>query len=343
MPAYEVTIGIPVYNVEKYIRIAMDSALAQTFGSIEFLICDDCGTDSSMDIIREYQQTHLRGKDIRVVRQPQNMGIGEARNRIVKEAQGRYLFFLDGDDAIVPQTIQLLYEKANEFNADIVYGSYKRVFTENDMVVETINFSYPYRSFCEPDEYACYAYDRKIQTMTWNFLIKIDVLRKNHLRVAPVGFGEDFTFTVDLPTYVTRVVLLPDITYSYFIRDANIHRWNKNITREMLDAYIKTVDEKKRRPYLKNKPYYARRCEMLLMYDFSFLAEILKRHKQIQPRYTNRELRDVMWHPMSLMEILRSRGNIIKNLGAYIVNRLPPSLALFVMKIAIKIMYRKNK
>jgi hypothetical protein len=78
------------------------------------------------------------------------------------------------------------------------------------------------------------------------------------------------------------------------------------------------------------------------MYDFSFLAEILKRHKQIQPRYTNRELRDVMWHPMSLMEILRSRGNRIKNLGAYIINRLPSSLALFAMKIAIVIMYRKN-
>jgi glycosyltransferase involved in cell wall biosynthesis len=321
----------------------MDSALAQTFGSIEFLICDDCGTDSSMDIIREYQQTHLRGKDIRVVRQPQNEGLGSARNRIMDEAQGNYLFFMDGDDAIAPQTIQLLYDKAKEQNAEMVYGSYKRVFVKDGVVVDTQDYPYPYKSFCEPDEYACYAYDRNIQTMTWNFLIKVDILRNNHLRVAPIGFGEDFTFTVDLPTYVTRVVLLPDITYSYYIRDSNIHRWNKNITREMLDAYIKTIDEKKRRQYLKNKPYYARRCEMLLMYDFSFLAEILKRHNQIQPRYTNRELRDVMWHPMSLMEILRSRGNIIKNLGAYIVNRLPPSLALFVMKIAIKIMYRKNK
>ena len=47
---YEVTIGIPVYNVEKYIRLTMDSAMAQTFESIEVLICDDCGTDGSIDI-----------------------------------------------------------------------------------------------------------------------------------------------------------------------------------------------------------------------------------------------------------------------------------------------------
>ncbi len=340
MKTYEVTIGIPVYNVEKYIRLTMDSAMAQTFESIEFLILDDCGTDNTMDIVREYQNNHPRGKDIRIVRQPQNRGLGCARNRIVDEAQGTYLYYLDGDDAIEPQTIQLLYNKAKEFEADMVYGSFKRVFTENDVVVDTILYPYPYKIFCEPDEYACYAYDRKVQTMTWNFLIKVDILRKNHLRVAPIGYGEDFTFTVDLPTYVTRVILLPDITYSYYVRDVNIHRWDKNVTREMMDAYIKTIDEKKRRTFLKDKPYYARRCEMLLMYDFSFLKEIMKRRNQLYPRYTNRELRNVMWHPMSLMAILHSQGNRIKIFGAYLVNRLPPAIAVFAIRFAIKIMLR---
>ena len=96
--AYEVTIGIPVYNVEKYIRSSLDSALAQTFESIEFLILDDCGTDKSIDIVKEYQQTHPRGKDIRIVRQPHNMGIGETRNRILDETRTKYLYMLDSDD-----------------------------------------------------------------------------------------------------------------------------------------------------------------------------------------------------------------------------------------------------
>ena len=65
MKNYDVTIGIPVYNVEKYIRLTMDSALAQTFPNIEFLVLDDCGQDGSMNIVREYQKTHPRGKDIR--------------------------------------------------------------------------------------------------------------------------------------------------------------------------------------------------------------------------------------------------------------------------------------
>jgi len=79
MKQYEVTIGIPVYNAERYIRLTMDSVLAQTFESIEFLVLDDCGTDASMDIVRQYQQSHPRGHDIRIVQQPQNGGIGRAR------------------------------------------------------------------------------------------------------------------------------------------------------------------------------------------------------------------------------------------------------------------------
>lgn len=69
MTKYEVTIGFPVYNVEKYLRKTMESALSQIFESIEYLICDDFGTDSS--ILEEYQQKHQRGKDIHIVHQPQ--------------------------------------------------------------------------------------------------------------------------------------------------------------------------------------------------------------------------------------------------------------------------------
>ena len=97
---YEVTIGMAVYNVGKYIRMSLDSALAQTFESIEFLILDDCGTDESMDIVREYQLKHSRGKNIRILSQPHNMGIGMARNRIIDEAQGCFLYFMDSDDSI---------------------------------------------------------------------------------------------------------------------------------------------------------------------------------------------------------------------------------------------------
>ena len=77
MKNYDVTIGIPVYNVEKYIRLTMDSALAQTFPNIEFLVLDDCGQDGSMNIVREYQKTHCPSASkwwLRTCPQPDHRG-----------------------------------------------------------------------------------------------------------------------------------------------------------------------------------------------------------------------------------------------------------------------------
>ena len=85
---YEVTIGIPVYRAVDYIRQTMESALSQSFPSIEYLIVDDCGEDGSIEIVEELQQKHPRGKDIRIVRHGNNHGVGVARNRILTEACG---------------------------------------------------------------------------------------------------------------------------------------------------------------------------------------------------------------------------------------------------------------
>ena len=218
--AYKVTIGIPVYNVGKHIRQTLDSVLGQTFPDIEILICDDCGTDDSIDIVKEYQQTHPRGRDIRILHQPHNMGIGAGRNRMIAEAKGQYFYSIDADDTIALNTIELLYNTAQQYHAEIVYGSFERVFEHDGQLVRKVQYQYPKRVFASSDEYSMYAYYRWIQGMNWNYLIDLDVIRRNHLQVTPVahGYGEDFTYTIDLPTYVSGAVLLPDITYQYYIR-----------------------------------------------------------------------------------------------------------------------------
>ena len=341
---YEVTIGMPVYNVEDYLRRSMDSALSQTFESIEFLMCDDCGTDSSIAILEELQQTHPRGKDIRIVRQPRNMGQGEARNRIIAEAQGRYLYFMDADDIITPNAIELLYETAQRHQAEMVYGSYERVFlADNNRVVK---FPYPARVFTEPDEFAQYAYREGVEVMHWNILTDIDVYRRNHLRVTPVGsgYGEDYTFTVDMPTYVTRVVLLPDITYQYLIVEMEeklrLKKRLRLLSRRYMDTSLEAIRQKKCRTELRGKPYYERRCAMLMMYDLSFVFEILARRDQSEPRYTDREIRDIMRHPMSLGEILRSREVRGKNLFYWQFGILPPKLSVLLLTLVGKSMHR---
>ena len=328
---YEVTIAMPVYNVARYLRQTLDAVLAQTFPSLELLVCDDCGTDGSIDIVREYQRQHPRGRHIRIVRQPRNMGIGAARNRLMDEARGRYLYGCDADDLIEPGTIERLYHAAQEHQADMVYGSYDRVYTMHDVEQRREPHVYEHRVFTRPDDYALFAYDGHVQVMTWNFLIRLDIMRANHLRVAHVNYGEDYTFTVDLPTYVDRVVLLPDVTYHYYVRLPQTPRYKQHLSRDEMQQYVDTIDQKKRRTHLANKPYYARRCATLLMYDWSFARQMVAARHLVDPPYRPDEIKHVMWQPMTLGQIMRSPCSRRNNLLAWLLSRLPARLLTWVI------------
>ena len=335
----KVTIGIPVYNVGRYIRRTLDSVLGQTFPDLEVLICDDCGTDDSIDIVKEYQQTHPRGRDIRILHQPQNMGIGAGRNRMIAEARGQYFYSLDGDDTIALNTIELLYNTAQQYHAEIVYGSFERVFEHDGLLVRKVQYPYPMKVFASSDEYSMYAYYRWIQGMNWNYLIDMDVIRRNQLQVTPVahGYGEDFTYTIDLPTYVSSAVLLPDITYQYYIRSwSNQPKKKKILSRDQMLLTLEAIDKKKSRYELKFKPYYAKRISHLMMLECSFVCEMLMRRNDFDVPFTNREIRDRMWHPMSLWEILSSHTSRRHNLVYYIIGKLPPDLSVILLRAMAK-------
>ena len=88
-----VTIGIPVYNAEKYIERCLISVLDQTFEDFEVLVVDDRGTDNSIQKVEEIANNHVNGKKLRIVHHDRNKGVAEARNTIIDEASGKYLYF----------------------------------------------------------------------------------------------------------------------------------------------------------------------------------------------------------------------------------------------------------
>jgi len=124
---YDVTIGMPIYKSRPYIERAMLSALDQTYPSIEFLLVDDAGDDGSIDVILQLKSQHPRGKDIRVISHDKNQGVSFSRNEIIENAQGTYLFFMDSDDEIRDNTIDLLMSQATKYEADFVIGSYEKI------------------------------------------------------------------------------------------------------------------------------------------------------------------------------------------------------------------------
>ena len=182
---------------------------------------------------------------------------------MIAEAKGQYFYSIDADDTIALNTIELLYNTAQQYHAEIVYGSFERIFEHDGQLVRKVQYQYPKRVFASSssDEYSMYAYYRWIQGMNWNYLIDLDVIRRNHLQVTPVahGYGEDFTYTIDLPTYVSGAVLLPDITYQYYIRSSSTQIKKKKIlSREQMLLSLDALDKKKARYELKGKPYYAK-------------------------------------------------------------------------------------
>lgn len=337
---YLVTIGIPVYNAESFIGRAMESALAQSFESIEFLVCDDGCTDSSMDVIESFRKSHPRGNDVIVVHQPHNMGVGEARNRIVKEARGKFLFFMDADDEISSDAIALLYAAANKYAAEIVYGSHLRI-EKYDNSVREIKCCYSDKVFRDENEFALWAYRKYdgIQATIWNMLIDINVYRKNRLFHQPVNFWEDFSLTIDLPTYVSRVVLLSNVTYFYYCRQGSLSHYAKRDYIEKQEI-IRTMDAVNQLKYrslcIKDKPYFPQRMFKLMMTDFYMVGTVLRNIKIVRPAFSKKELRDVMLYPLPLSEIFKYKKWRKRNVLIYFFGVLPPFVSVFLIGFVIK-------
>ena len=121
----DVSIIIPVYNARDFIIDCLKSVSAQTFtGNMECILVDDCGGDNSIQIVEEYITYCDNNVYFVVLRQEHNQGPSVARNRGIREAKGEYVFFLDSDDVISSDCIELLYSLAKQYDLDYVQGMY---------------------------------------------------------------------------------------------------------------------------------------------------------------------------------------------------------------------------
>ncbi|MFI3199899.1 MAG: glycosyltransferase [Eubacteriales bacterium] len=115
-----VSVVVPVYNGEQYIRETIQSVQQQTYVNWELIIVDDGSTDATRAILQEYTVS-----PIKVILQPSNLGVAKARNRGVEEARGRFIAFLDGDDLWEEQKLERQVAFAHEKNAAFLCTSYE--------------------------------------------------------------------------------------------------------------------------------------------------------------------------------------------------------------------------
>lgn len=337
---YEVTIGIPVYRAVNYIEKTMESALSQSYPNIEFLILDDCGKDGSMDVVERLQKEHPRGKDIRILRHDKNYGIGIARNRILDEAQGKYLFFLDSDDIINNDTIQILIDEVQKIDADIVYGSWDRI----DIIDKTppVQSIYPYMQFTKDDELAMYAFKNysSFRISVCNCLMNLKFIRSHNLRFIDAIFWEDMAFTYELVTKVRRAVLLAKITYHYLCRSNSLSHYQirELLTKSEIMDNVMVLDYlKNKSKQFKNKTYLSYYCYNLEMNSFYTVCYILKYYQRIVPKPSYDEMTRILAHPIGIWEISQFRDKLFHNLFFWLLGHLPSSCSIIIVRLIGKI------
>ena len=135
---YQVTVIIPVYNVQDYLREALDSLLAQTIPQLkmEVLMVNDGSVDESLAICEEYAEKYPNFK----VLSQENQGVSAARNNGIRNAKGKYLMYLDGDDTLSPETVKNVTDFFDKHYEDVDIVSYPRLFCYVNFIVYEILF-----------------------------------------------------------------------------------------------------------------------------------------------------------------------------------------------------------
>lgn len=197
-----VSIIVPVYNKEKYLRDCVDSILQQTYKDFELILVDDGSKDSSWNIIKEYAN-----KDKRVVPVHQeNAGVSAARNAGLDRAQGKWICFVDADDYLPKDSIQILIEHGEKSNADLVNGNAIKIDNGNTQILFKIKNEIITGNVCE----------RLVQNAPWALLFKRSLIVKYKIRfVRGLAYSEDNVFIVNYSLYASSIEFIDKNVYYY--------------------------------------------------------------------------------------------------------------------------------
>ena len=207
-----ISVIIPVYNVESYLRKCLDSVVNQTFRDIEIICVNDGSTDGSGAILDEYAS-----KDNRVIVIHQtNAGVAAARNIGLKSAQGNYLAFLDSDDAYNPRLCELAFNRACQSGADIV----KFLYTQIDGVKEPDDLI---DNQSETETHSKLSLAFHFGPNVWGKLWRRDFVVQNDMTF-PLGVDstEDASFCIVGASLANKITVLREYLYEYNYRENSL-------------------------------------------------------------------------------------------------------------------------
>lgn len=208
-----ISVIVPIYKVEKYLKRCVDSIINQTYKNLEILLVDDGSPDNSGKICDEYEKIDKR---IKVIHKA-NGGLSDARNSALKIAKGDYIGFVDSDDYIKEDMFETLYKLSEENNADISIVSYYEMIEDR---IISVRKSKEIQVMDKIEAIKELLLDTKIQSYAWNKLFKKELFQGTEF---PTGKNfEDIATTLILFEKCNKVVLLEEPKYYYIRRNDSI-------------------------------------------------------------------------------------------------------------------------
>lgn len=219
------SIIIPVYGVEKYIKTCLDSVIPQMTDVCELIIVDDCTPDHSIEICRsiisEYGEKHIS-----IIQREKNGGLSAARNAGIEHATGKYCWFIDSDDYILDGAIQRVLNILDNSSIDLLCFDHTRN-KENGTIIPTLtSVSEVIELFSDKD---------KLRVMgryllgvwgfeVWRKVFSLDLIKKNNIYFEPNKeiFAEDICFLLYYLTFCNKIKIVPEKNYCYLVRNDSI-------------------------------------------------------------------------------------------------------------------------
>ena len=211
----KISVIIPVYNVENYLKECLDSVTSQTLEDMEIICIDDGSTDNSSDILKEYSKKDNRIKIIT----KENGGQATARNLGIKEAQGEYIAFVDSDDFIEPTMFEKLYTKAKDNNLDLAMCKIATYNNQAEEIKDNVwyymlgvfrDFEKDIFTHKDTKEFTC-----KIAVTPYNKIYKTNLLKDNDILFPEGLIFEDEKFFFDVYLRAKKVSIVNEFLYYY--------------------------------------------------------------------------------------------------------------------------------
>ncbi|WP_297236216.1 glycosyltransferase family 2 protein [uncultured Flavonifractor sp.] len=200
-----VSIIVPIYNTEQYLRACLESIRTQTYSDIEIIMIDDGSTDSSKNVANSYVEKDIR---FRLYSQ-ENRGVSAARNYGLGLARGEYILFIDSDDWLEAQMIEKLVDQMVGYSVDISCCQYDRYSYFSGEVTETWNKDVAIRNFLV---------HKKINGSLVNKLFKSKLIKDKMLDES-IKYGEDALFLWKALLDVRSISVSPDVLYHVTLHD----------------------------------------------------------------------------------------------------------------------------